>query len=34
MRGLPDYEARLEIAGESYAPDLPRWQGEPVEGGY
>jgi len=31
MRGLPDYEARLEIAGECYAPDLPRWQGEPVE---
>jgi hypothetical protein len=32
MRGLPDYEARLEIADECYAPDLPRWQGEPVDG--
>ena len=32
MRGLADYEARLEIAGERYAPDLPRWQGEPVDG--
>jgi tetratricopeptide (TPR) repeat protein len=32
MRGLPDYEARLEIPGERYAPDLPRWQGEPVDG--
>lgn len=32
MRGLPDYEARLEIPGERYAPDLPRWQGEPLEG--
>jgi Flp pilus assembly protein TadD len=30
MRGLPDYEARLELPG-LYAPDLPRWQGEPVE---
>jgi tetratricopeptide (TPR) repeat protein len=32
MRGLPDYEARLEIPGERYRPDLPRWQGEPVDG--
>lgn len=32
LRGLADYEARLEIAGERYAPDLPRWQGEPVTG--
>jgi tetratricopeptide (TPR) repeat protein len=31
MSGLPDYEARLDIPGEHYAPDLPRWQGEPVE---
>jgi tetratricopeptide (TPR) repeat protein len=31
MRGLPDYEARLEIPGAVHAPDLPRWQGEPVE---
>ncbi len=30
MRGLPDYEARLQLPG-LYAPDLPRWQGEPVE---
>jgi tetratricopeptide (TPR) repeat protein len=32
LRGLGDYEARLEIAGERYAPDLPRWQGEPLAG--
>jgi Flp pilus assembly protein TadD len=32
LRGLGDYEARLEIAGERYAPDLPRWQGEPLTG--
>ncbi len=32
MRGLPDYEARLDIPGERYAPDLPRWQGEPLDG--
>jgi len=32
MRGLPDYEARFEIPGERYAPDLPRWQGEPLDG--
>jgi tetratricopeptide (TPR) repeat protein len=32
MRGLPDYEARLEIPGERYAPELPRWQGEPLDG--
>ena len=31
MRGLPDYEARLDIPGTVYAPDLPRWQGEPVD---
>lgn len=31
-RGLPDYEARLEIAAERYAPALPRWQGEPLAG--
>jgi tetratricopeptide (TPR) repeat protein len=31
LRGLPDYEARLEIPGNGYVPDLPRWQGEPVE---
>jgi tetratricopeptide (TPR) repeat protein len=31
-RGLGDYEARLEIPGERYAPDLPRWQGEPLDG--
>lgn len=31
MRGLPDYEARLDIPGATYAPELPRWQGEPVE---
>ena len=30
MRGLGDYEARLEIPG-LYAPELPRWQGEPVD---
>ena len=32
LRGLPDHEARLEITGERYAPDLPRWQGEPLAG--
>lgn len=31
-RGLGDYEARLEIPGERYAPDLPRWQGEELDG--
>lgn len=31
-RGLPDYEARLEVAAERYAPDLPRWQGESLAG--
>ncbi len=31
-RGLGDHEARLEIPGERYAPDLPRWQGEPLDG--
>lgn len=31
-RGLADYEARLEIPGERYTPDLPRWQGEPLDG--
>ena len=32
MRGLGDYEARLELPG-LYAPALPRWQGEPLQGG-
>jgi tetratricopeptide (TPR) repeat protein len=32
LRGLADYEARLELPGERYMPDLPRWQGEPLEG--
>jgi tetratricopeptide (TPR) repeat protein len=32
LRGLPDYEARLELSGERYAPHLPRWQGEPLGG--
>src|SRR5260370_1012441 len=32
LRGLADHEARLEIAGERYAPDLLRWQGEPLTG--
>jgi tetratricopeptide (TPR) repeat protein len=32
LRGLGDYEARLEIPGERYAPDLPRWQGEALQG--
>lgn len=32
LRGLADHEARLDIAGERYAPDLPRWQGEPLTG--
>jgi tetratricopeptide (TPR) repeat protein len=32
LRGLSDYEARLELPGERYAPDLPRWQGEPLSG--
>lgn len=31
-RGLGDYEARLEIPGERYTPELPRWQGEPLDG--
>lgn len=31
-RGLVDYEARLDIAGDRYAPALPRWQGEPLDG--
>lgn len=31
MRGLPDYEARLEIPDARYTPPLPRWQGEPVD---
>lgn len=33
LRGLADHEARLELAGARYAPELPRWQGEPLEGG-
>lgn len=32
LRGLGDHEARLEIAGDRYAPALPRWQGEPLAG--
>ena len=32
LRGLGDYEARLEIPGERYTPELPRWQGEPLTG--
>ena len=32
LRGLSDYEARLELAGERYAPAVPRWQGEPLSG--
>jgi len=32
LRGLPDHEARLEIVGQRYLPDLPRWQGEPLTG--
>jgi len=32
LRGLGDYEARLELPGERYAPELPRWQGEPLDG--
>ena len=31
LRGLPDYEARLDLPGR-YAPKLPRWQGEPLTG--
>lgn len=31
-RGLGDHEARLEIPGERYAPELPNWQGEPLTG--
>jgi len=31
MRGLDDYEARLELPGH-WSPDLPRWQGEPLDG--
>ncbi len=31
LRGLPDYEARLDLPG-LYKPDLPRWQGEPLAG--
>jgi tetratricopeptide (TPR) repeat protein len=32
LRGLSDHEARLELPGKRYAPDLPRWQGEPLTG--
>ncbi|MBL6613610.1 MAG: tetratricopeptide repeat protein [Reyranella sp.] len=32
LRGLLDHEARLEMPGERYTPDLPRWQGEPLTG--
>lgn len=31
-RGLADHEARLEIPDGRYAPNLPRWQGEPLGG--
>ena len=31
-RGLADHEARLEVPGDRYAPELPRWQGEPLDG--
>ncbi|TAJ26716.1 MAG: tetratricopeptide repeat protein [Reyranella sp.] len=31
-RGLADHEARLEIAEDRYAPDLPIWQGEALAG--
>lgn len=31
-RGLVDYEARLDIPEDRYAPALPRWQGEPLDG--
>ncbi|MBN9513099.1 MAG: tetratricopeptide repeat protein [Alphaproteobacteria bacterium] len=31
-RGLADHEARLEMPGERYAPALPLWQGEPLDG--
>ncbi len=31
LRGLDDYEARLELPG-LYAPPLPRWRGEPLQG--
>ncbi len=32
LRGLADHEARLDLPGERYVPDLPRWQGEPLDG--
>jgi tetratricopeptide (TPR) repeat protein len=32
LRGLDDYEARLDLPGR-WKPDLPRWQGEPLNGG-
>lgn len=36
LRGLADHEARLEMplemTGERYTPDLPRWQGESLDG--
>ena len=32
LRGLLDHEARLELPGERYMPDLLRWQGEPLPG--
>lgn len=28
LRGLADYEARLDLPGDRYTPDLPRWQGD------
>ncbi len=32
LRGLGDHEARLELPGDRYTPDLPRWLGEPLTG--
>jgi len=32
LRGLADHEARLDLPGERYTPELPRWQGEPLAG--
>ena len=32
LRGLADYEARLELPGDRYSPQLPHWQGEPLTG--
>ena len=35
MRGLDDYEARLDLPDQGHprwSPDLPRWTGEPLDG--